>query len=824
MSRIFAYQSDSEFPGQLDEGDRSILEHTNSFASGRPDEVTSTYGMDDFSPALNYASAESGDYDEEEETDPAPYYHPAMPTPAENPAPPPPPMKMDDPSPLQTFLASPVDFIFGGNGDDDDDVSTLDGGFLADAVRWGDEATTMATDRTSKSTFKLTEQVIYEDDEAEAGSLGTVSKEIRSNDEGPPQEDNEQYYDQETQDEYEDDYEDDYEEAEEDMYTTSEYLQAQNSKSQRDEESSLFCPKDSYSGSYQDVERSTYSASGSARFSVSDEDAARSRAMDEEASLSLSLALGTRQSEPRNSTDSASMQASRSPAVHGDLSWGANAASAHSSRSEALRRSIILNKSWRSAKSVRSVHGDRDSRSISSAAMTYRSARSVMPETPEIIPRRDPNAPMMTRGMSGRAVVHVSMDCSVDGSIKCLDYSMPVVDVPVENDPEYFDDEDTVVTTNKALLPWFDYYFSHFKIVRTCHSRKCYRINAVLLLFVAFCVTVSLSVRAVVSPDSGEAPSSSASRGTSSQYVPPPNEIPGVKLPSEIDTHLKDWFNAEGMKAAGKDDVPFYFHIPLSGALIASECWTHCLGFVVASDGGKAEVSDSSLKAVQVVGSSFVNVDLSNLQGIEHAAKMNLVPSSLPDVAISPLFSEAIETLFSQSHPTTLIITLRQPISRAVAMFDYIKRVNPDPELADMTLDQYALSGRIENNYVVRLLTGKSSGKLSVDDVNFCKELLRRKAILGLYEDMEGSVNHIQRYFGWTPVAEGAINCEKEAIQEGLTRESAIAIDSGSSAYSLIQHQNLHDIALYNYVKNFLVPYQMEVMARQSQDSSASGR
>lgn len=879
--RGFAFQSDSDVPGKLDQGVRSKWDPTDSSASGRTDDVSSGYSVDDFSRARNYVSAGSGYDDEEEkdrspyyhpaipgsvdddeeETDRGPYFHPAMPTPAENPAPPPPPMKPEDPTPLQSFFASPIDFIFGGNDDDDDDVSTLDGGSLHDAVRWGDDATIITADPISKPKFNLTQQVIYEDDEAEDGGLGTASKETRFNNEGSAQErtdqyynqedryydQDDQYYDQEDQyydqdDQYydqEDQYhdqkilhenEDDYVDAEKDMYTTSEYLQAHFSESEQAEENSLY-PKDSYSGSYQDIERSNYSASGLARFSVSDEDAARSRAMDDDASLSLSLALGDKQSQTNytlptqefeswRSTDSASIQASQSPALHKGLS---KAASAESMASDALRRAIILNKSWRSVRSDRSGFGDRSSRSMGSAAISVRHVRNAMPETPEILPRLNPNAPVMTRGMSGRPVVHVSMDCSRDGSIMRLDYTMPVVDVPVETDAEYFDDEDTVVAANKSLLPWYDYYFSRSKIIQTCHSRKCYRINAVLLLAVCFILAVAISTTTVISSER-RASSSSVARRPSSQEVPPPRQFTNVKLPSHIDTHLKDWFNAVGTMAAGKDDVPFYFHIPLSGALIASECWTRCLGFVVASDGGKAEVGNTSLNAVQVGGSSFVNVDLSNLQGIEHAAKMNLVPSSLPDVAISPLFNDAIEKLFSKSYPSTLIITLRHPISRAVAMFDYTKKVKSDPELAQMTLDQFALSGHIENNYVVRLLTGKSAGSLSVDDVTFCKELLRRKAIIGLYEDMERSMSHFQRYFGWTPVAEGAMDCEKKLIQEGLDRESAMTLDPGSSAYSLIRNQNLHDIALYDYVRNFLVPYQMEVMSRQSQGSGTTGR
>ena len=794
FARHSSIDSNSEFPGRLGEIGSASFE-SNFLASGRPDEAL-TELADDFSRARTFVSAASGD-DDDVEGDPEPYYHPAMPTPAENPAPPPPPLRPEDPTPFQAFLAAPIDYIFGGNGydDDDDDVSTLDGGgFSQDTVTWADGDDTTRSGTPLKPAFKATQPVIYEDDDEEEA--------------GGSQRGADQYYEQET----EDDLDDDNLKAEENLYTTSEYLQAHWSDGQRDKDENSLYPTESSSGNNQDVKRSSHSIGRSFRSSVSDEDAARSRVMDDDMSISLSVALRTRINQshaPLPLQETEALSSSYAPSVQSSLSEG-------------LRSSITSNKSWRSVKLHRSGIGERSSRGMGSSAPSFRSANSLMPEIPEIIPSTTQGAPMMTRGMSGRAVVHVSMDCSGDGSIDRLDYTMPVIDVPVETDAEYFEDEDTVVAGNKNLLPWYDYYFSRSKIIRTCHSRKCYRINAVLILAVTFILTVSISVTTIVSSEHASS-SSSASSSALLQDMAVPKQVTGVKLPTDIDTRLKNWFSAEGMRVTEKDDVPFYFHIPLSGALIASECWTRCLGFIVASDGGKTEVTNSTLKAIQVAGSSFVNVDLSHLQGIEHAANMNLVPSSLPDVAISPLFNDAIKKLFSQSHPTTLVMTMRHPISRAVAMFDYMKKNQSDLALAAMTLEQYALSGRIENNYVVRLLTGKSTGGLSVDDVNFCKELLRQKAVVGLYEDMERSVHHFQRYFGWARVTGDVMNCENQLIAGGLAQESAMTLDQGSAAYSLIQQQNLHDIAVYDYMRNVLVPFQMEVVSRQLEGFRVTG-
>lgn len=441
----------------------------------------------------------------------------------------------------------------------------------------------------------------------------------------------------------------------------------------------------------------------------------------------------------------------------------------------------------------------------------------------------------MTMGMSGRAVVHVKMDHNTEGTIERLDYTMPLIDAPPPPDmDDLFNDEDTVTAGNKEHLPWYDYYFARSKIFRTCHSKQCYRINAMILAAVTLILTASISVTSVMNEARGQPYSSASSQtgrntaGTVSLYdLAAPTQISGVRLPNFLDTRLKDWFNADGHNAAHADDVPFYFHIPIAGALIASKSWNQCLGFTIASDGGKAEVSNTTLKTMQRRGSSFVNVDVTTPLGVQHAAQMGLVPSGLPDVLVSPLFADVIENLYSKSFQTTLMMTMRNPVDRAVAMFEYMKTAISDPSyspaLADMTLEQYALSGFIQNNYVVRLLTGKFRGTLSIADVNLCKELLRRKALVGTYEQMETSLMHFERYFGWTQTASDVLSCQAKHIQDGYFRESTIKLDRGSSAYVLIKQQNLFDITLYEYIHNILVPFQTEAILRQAEMPSGGG-
>merc|ERR1712150_86219 len=142
-----------------------------------------------------------------------------------------------------------------------------------------------------------------------------------------------------------------------------------------------------------------------------------------------------------------------------------------------------------------------------------------------------------------------------------------------------------------------------------------------------------------------------------------------------------------------------------------------------------------------------------------------------------------------------------------------------DAVVALMSIEQFAQSNKIENNYVTRILSGKHGGELEQKDVNYCKELLRRKAVVGTYEDIELTLRHFEQYLGWLPSNSNsnALNCQANIISNDINKEGSMVIDESSAAFVLLKNQNKHDMALYNYVKNVLVPYQHEVIKRQKQ-------
>ena len=120
---------------------------------------------------------------------------------------------------------------------------------------------------------------------------------------------------------------------------------------------------------------------------------------------------------------------------------------------------------------------------------------------------------------------------------------------------------------------------------------------------------------------------------------------------------------------------------------------------------GHAE--DKELEVFMEAGNKFINVDSTNPAGIAKAKALNLASSGLVDAIVTSYVHEASE-LFSASHRARFFTVMRDPIERAVSMHGYLGRAtweaNYDPAFATMSLEQYAQSDKVENNWYVSIL------------------------------------------------------------------------------------------------------------------------
>lgn len=164
----------------------------------------------------------------------------------------------------------------------------------------------------------------------------------------------------------------------------------------------------------------------------------------------------------------------------------------------------------------------------------------------------------------------------------------------------------------------------------------------------------------------------------------------------------------------------------------------------------------------------------------------------------------------------------RHPVDRALGMYYYLARASWDPlynpSLAKMTIEQYAKSMYIENNWLTRFLVKKTRGKLTHSDLLLAKKILKFKCLVGLYDEMEASLARFQRYFGWnseSPEKAGQIvSCRRAIIKQGdkvLDHPMSVkdewdtktegVIKVGSVPWNAIARQNKFDMELYEYAK-----------------------
>uniref|UniRef100_A0A7S2DW83 Sulfotransferase domain-containing protein n=1 Tax=Helicotheca tamesis TaxID=374047 RepID=A0A7S2DW83_9STRA len=360
-----------------------------------------------------------------------------------------------------------------------------------------------------------------------------------------------------------------------------------------------------------------------------------------------------------------------------------------------------------------------------------------------------------------------------------------------------------------------------------------------------------------------------------SPTVDPPTAYLDVTLPREIDVHFADWKHHEhDDETTTRYDVPIFWSIPLTGNDVIEEYLGGCLGLIQASEvgilGNVDEEDDASLKEVDIHGLSYINVDLRTRHGIEHATRMHLIDdhkngdlSLTPDVVHTPLLYESAQLFENPNVNQGKIITiLRDPMERAVALYQQIiiseswtKSAAGGGFMNDgsgganmMSLSDYAESDYVENNWLTRTLCNKPTGRITEVDLKVAKEILRRKVLVGLYDNVPLALSYFKHKFDWvnnknnkhhlnqqrqrelkkrslvTTVQKGGdftkdhnyfySHCTTIGVEEALKKESegwlwmkAEQLDQqtqlvkGSYAWTLLKRENEFDIELYEYAK-----------------------
>jgi len=230
--------------------------------------------------------------------------------------------------------------------------------------------------------------------------------------------------------------------------------------------------------------------------------------------------------------------------------------------------------------------------------------------------------------------------------------------------------------------------------------------------------------------------------------------------------------------------------------------------------GGHYDGVDDGLQVVQLAkgGIRLVNVDTSNELGIIRAINMKLIPSGLADIIFTPLLHESAQ-LFNyndksnkQQRRGEIFCLFRHPIARAVSLYHYLQKATWEPtyseEIKHMTIDDFAISKYAENNWMTRFLINKMSGPLTRTEVDMAKEVMRRKVLVGLVVDVEGSVDRFNKFFGWDKnpaITKKRQSCIDGFLKSGSNKNVHKLVEEGGREWRILRSNQLFDLELYEY-------------------------
>ena len=236
------------------------------------------------------------------------------------------------------------------------------------------------------------------------------------------------------------------------------------------------------------------------------------------------------------------------------------------------------------------------------------------------------------------------------------------------------------------------------------------------------------------------------------------------------------------------------------------------LGSILSVPDHNPQQNDGSDDDLRVVisedGRKYVNVDVTTPEGIIKASQLGFAASNLADVIFTPLLLESSELLLNKdTNRGRMFAVFRHPIDRVVSIFYYLQSATWEPtynpQYAAWTIDEFARSPYCESNWMVRSLTNKMEGPLSLDAIEIAKEVLRRKCLVGLMDRMEESIVRFHTYFGFGD--EAALLCSQQTFaSKGSSKSNSHShpkLDEQSETYEILRVKNELDIRLYEYAK-----------------------
>eukprot|EP00984_Skeletonema_dohrnii_P012161 scaffold4908_cov103-Skeletonema_dohrnii-CCMP3373.AAC.1 len=286
------------------------------------------------------------------------------------------------------------------------------------------------------------------------------------------------------------------------------------------------------------------------------------------------------------------------------------------------------------------------------------------------------------------------------------------------------------------------------------------------------------------------------------QQQQPQEQPPQQPQPNTVELHnLKNTWDPHE-----PSDIAILWHVRASGSSVIRHAVGGCHRLVQASGFGSRDghnVDDQVGVIYPSEGSPFVNIDSTTVAGIKHAASMRFADAQVADVVVSPLIYETDE-LFTQKSKGRFFAVFSHPVDRAVRLFYTMQEVQP--ALREWTLERYARSTYVENNFLTRQLSNQLQGPLDESHYRKAVEIIRDKFLVGLASQIDQSLDRYEKYFRWTyriqPKSQEA--CRKRILLEESAAEKKMKRrmpKEGDPIWAWLLHHNAFDLRLYAYVE-----------------------
>jgi hypothetical protein len=105
---------------------------------------------------------------------------------------------------------------------------------------------------------------------------------------------------------------------------------------------------------------------------------------------------------------------------------------------------------------------------------------------------------------------------------------------------------------------------------------------------------------------------------------------------------------------------------------------------------------------------------------------------------------------------------------------------------------------------MTRWLSNQQTGPLSEQHMTLAKDILRTKFVIGIYDKMEKSMEHFEKYFGWKVLSNSyREKCVHDHITDFVQKNdvSEEMPPKGSKEYNALLDLNHFDVELYRYAK-----------------------